>query len=118
MNQGRSLMPYPRFTGHAGQVSSDDRRTTAGDEGDPMNAVYSSMRQHGLVRPVRGRMLGGVVAGLGQRFGISPWPARLLFVLVLMVIPGSQILIYPVLWILMPSETVSPMPATASVPHL
>lgn len=32
------------------------------------------------------------------------WPARLLFGLLLMVIPGSQILIYPVLWILMPSE--------------
>ena len=43
-------------------------------------------------------------AGLGRRFGIDPWPARLLFVLLLMVIPGSQILIYPILWILMPSE--------------
>jgi phage shock protein C len=49
-------------------------------------------------------LLGGVVAGLGRRFGIRPWPARLLFVLLLMVIPGSQILIYPILWILMPSE--------------
>jgi phage shock protein C len=27
-----------------------------------------------------------------------------------MVIPGSQILIYPVLWILMPSERVEPSP--------
>ena len=43
-------------------------------------------------------------AGLGRRFGIAPWPARILFVLLLMVIPGSQILIYPILWILMPSE--------------
>jgi phage shock protein PspC (stress-responsive transcriptional regulator) len=111
-------MPLVRFVGHAEQVSSDDRPASAGDEGDPMNAVYSSMRQHGLVRPVQGRMLGGVVAGLGQRFGIGPWPARLLFVLVLMIIPGSQILIYPVLWILMPSEAVSPMPATASVPRM
>jgi len=45
-----------------------------------------------------------VCAGLGRRFGINPWPARLLFVLVLLVIPGSQLLIYPLLWILMPSE--------------
>jgi hypothetical protein len=29
-----------------------------------MDTVYSSMRQHGLVRPLEGRMLGGVVAGL------------------------------------------------------
>jgi phage shock protein PspC (stress-responsive transcriptional regulator) len=45
-----------------------------------------------------------VCAGLGQRFGITPWTARILFVLLLMIIPGSQILIYPLLWILMPSE--------------
>ena len=62
------------------------------------------LRPAGLVRPREGRVLGGVCAGLGRRFGIAPWPARILFVLLLMVIPGSQILIYPILWILMPSE--------------
>lgn len=70
-----------------------------------METVYGSMRQYGLVRPTQGRVLAGVVAGLGQRFGIDPWPARLLFVLILLAIPGSQILIYPILWILMPAET-------------
>ena len=69
-----------------------------------MNSIHSTFRNQGLVRPQQGRVLGGVVAGLGRRFGIDPWPARLLFVLILMVIPGSQILIYPILWILMPSE--------------
>jgi phage shock protein PspC (stress-responsive transcriptional regulator) len=44
------------------------------------------------------------VAGVGRRFGLEPWPARLLFVLVLLVLPGSQLLVYPVLWILMPNE--------------
>jgi phage shock protein PspC (stress-responsive transcriptional regulator) len=73
-------------------------------KGDSMNTVHVSMRQHGLVRPLQGRVLGGVVSGLGQRFGIDPWPARLLFALVLLAIPGSQLLIYPVLWILMPSQ--------------
>lgn len=67
-------------------------------------SVHESMSNHGLVRPVHGRVLGGVCAGLGRRFGIRPWPARLLFVLVLMLIPGSQLIAYPVLWILMPSE--------------
>jgi phage shock protein PspC (stress-responsive transcriptional regulator) len=75
-----------------------------------METVYGSMRRHGLLRPLQGRVLGGVVAGLGRRFGIDPWPARLLFALILLAIPGSQILIYPVLWILMPSET-APVPA-------
>ena len=69
-----------------------------------MNDVHHSFARQGLVRPREERVLGGVCAGLGRRFGIAPWPARLLFVLLLMVIPGSQILIYPVLWILMPSE--------------
>ncbi|WP_432984202.1 PspC domain-containing protein [Dactylosporangium sp. CA-233914] len=80
-----------------------------------METVYGSMRQHGLVRPTQGRLLGGVVAGLGQRFGIDPWPARLLFILILLAIPGSQILIYPILWLLMPSEE-STTPATPATP--
>jgi phage shock protein C len=69
-----------------------------------MNDIHRSMARQGLVRPRGGRVLGGVCAGLGQRFGMSPWVTRILFVLVLMVIPGSQLLVYPVLWILMPSE--------------
>jgi phage shock protein PspC (stress-responsive transcriptional regulator) len=69
-----------------------------------MNDIHQSLAQQGLVRPQEGRVLGGVCAGLGRRFGIAPWTARILFLLLLMVIPGSQILIYPILWILMPSE--------------
>jgi phage shock protein PspC (stress-responsive transcriptional regulator) len=69
-----------------------------------MNDVHQSLARNGLVRPRQGRVLGGVCAGLGRRFGLTPWTARILFVLLLMVVPGSQILIYPVLWILMPSE--------------
>jgi phage shock protein C len=71
-----------------------------------MNDIQQRFAQQGLVRPAGTRVLGGVCAGLGRRFGIGPWTARLLFVLLLMVLPGSQILIYPVLWILMPSEQV------------
>lgn len=69
-----------------------------------MNDIQQRFAQQGLVRPVEGRVLAGVCAGLGRRFGLTPWVARLLFVLVLMVIPGSQLLVYPILWILMPSE--------------
>jgi phage shock protein C len=69
-----------------------------------MESVHTTFRAQGLVRPREHRVLAGVCAGLGRRFGIDPWPARLLFVLVLLLIPGSQILLYPVLWILMPTE--------------
>lgn len=69
-----------------------------------MNDIHHSFASNGLVRPSQERVLGGVCAGLGRRFGIAPWTARLLFVLLLMVVPGSQILVYPVLWVLMPSQ--------------
>ncbi len=81
-----------------------------------MNAVHDTMARQGLVRPRDGRMLGGVCAGLGRRFGLDPWIARLLFVLILFVIPGSQILVYPVLWILMPSEATVYNPQTPPAP--
>lgn len=57
--------------------------------------------EHRVRCAARGQHRGDLV----HRFGIDPWPARLLFALILLVIPGSQILIYPILWILMPSET-------------
>ena len=69
-----------------------------------MNDIHKSFAHQGLVRPQEGRVLGGVLAGLGRRFGLTPWTARLLFVVLLMVVPGSQILVYPLLWILMPAE--------------
>jgi phage shock protein PspC (stress-responsive transcriptional regulator) len=75
-----------------------------------MDSIHDSFRRQGLVRPRQGRVLGGVCAGLGRRVGIEPWLARLLFVVILFVIPGSQILIYPILWVLMPSEPDSPYP--------
>jgi phage shock protein C len=93
--RGRRILESPEITG------DDEGRKT-------METVHGSMRSRGLVRPRDGRVLGGVCAGLGRRFGLDPWTARLLFVLILLVIPGSQILIYPILWILMPSEEVTP----------
>jgi len=56
-----------------------------------------------LVRPTRGRVLGGVCAGLARRFGLSPTLVRVLFV-VSIVLPGPQFLLYLVLWLVLPSE--------------
>jgi phage shock protein C len=82
-----------------------------------VNEIHARFADQGLVRPRDGRVLGGVVAGLGRRFGIDPWPARLLFVLILLIVPGSQILIYPLLWLLMPSEGTAPaMPPAPPMP--
>ncbi|SBT51189.1 PspC domain-containing protein [Micromonospora auratinigra] len=56
-----------------------------------------------LVRPREGRMFAGVCAGLAQRFGMSAGMIRLLFLLSLL-LPGTQVIVYLVLWILMPNE--------------
>jgi phage shock protein C len=69
-----------------------------------MNSVQRAFADQGLVRPQSGRVLGGVCAGLAHRFGLDPWLARLIFVVLLMLLPGSQILVYPILWFLMPSQ--------------
>lgn len=68
-----------------------------------MDDVRDSLSPTGLVRS-SDRVLGGVCAGLGRRLGLAPWPARWLFLLVLLLVPGSQLLVYPVLWVLMPDE--------------
>jgi phage shock protein PspC (stress-responsive transcriptional regulator) len=56
-----------------------------------------------LVRPKEGRMIAGVAAGLADRFGMERGVMRLLFVLSL-ILPGPQILIYIVLWVIVPEE--------------
>ncbi|MGH8795317.1 MAG: PspC domain-containing protein [Stackebrandtia sp.] len=56
-----------------------------------------------LYRPREGRMLAGVCAGLGRRFGVSATTVRVI-TLASLLLPGSQVIIYAVLWILMPNE--------------
>ena len=54
-----------------------------------MNDIRATFAQQGLVRSSDSAILGGVCAGLGRRLGLTPWVARLLFVLLLVVVPGS-----------------------------
>jgi phage shock protein PspC (stress-responsive transcriptional regulator) len=57
----------------------------------------------GLARPRRGRVFAGVCAALARRFDASPWLVRALFV-ISCVLPGPQILLYAVLWLVIPNE--------------
>jgi phage shock protein C len=81
-----------------------------------MNDIRQSFARHGYIRSRDDRVLGGVCAGLGRRFGLTPWTARIVFVLLLLVVPGSQILVYPLLWILMPSEESAGVPVQRTAP--
>jgi phage shock protein PspC (stress-responsive transcriptional regulator) len=56
-----------------------------------------------LTRPRGDRWIAGVCSGLARRFGWSTGMVRLLFLLSCL-LPGPQVLIYIVLWIIMPSE--------------
>ena len=69
-----------------------------------MEKIRDAFRNEGLVRTKDGRLLAGVCSGLGRKLGLDPWPTRLLFLLVVLLLPGSSILLYPILWILMPAE--------------
>jgi len=56
-----------------------------------------------LYRPRDDRMVAGVCSGIARRFNIDPAIVRILFVASLF-LPGPQILIYLVAWLLMPDE--------------
>ncbi len=56
-----------------------------------------------LTRPRNGRVIAGVCAAIANRFGISPFLVRVIF-LVSLLLPGPQILIYLAGWILIPDE--------------
>lgn len=56
-----------------------------------------------LVRPVNGRMIAGVCAAVGGRFGIDPTLTRVLWVL-LTLCGAAGIIAYLVCWLVIPSE--------------
>lgn len=57
----------------------------------------------GLYRARKGRLLGGVCAGLARRFGVPVWILRLVFVLGNF-LPGPGLLVYLGLWLALPLE--------------
>jgi phage shock protein C len=68
------------------------------------------METHRLYRSKTDSMIGGVCGGLGAYFGIDPTLVRLIFVL-MAVFGGGGVLIYLILWIVIPLE--GRVPATS-----
>lgn len=56
-----------------------------------------------LLRPRHGRVLAGVCAGFGLRYGWDPIVVRLLLVLALLLGVGTPVLVYLIAWIVMPN---------------
>lgn len=57
-----------------------------------------------MYRPRNNRVVAGVCSGIGRRFGIDPTIVRIAFV-ASMFLPGPQILLYIVGWVLIPEES-------------
>jgi phage shock protein PspC (stress-responsive transcriptional regulator) len=57
--------------------------------------------EQGLSRPTDGRVIGGVSAAFGRRFGVNPFVARAITIAAAI---GFTPLAYVALWVLMPSE--------------
>ncbi|MFT3661654.1 MAG: PspC domain-containing protein [Gordonia sp. (in: high G+C Gram-positive bacteria)] len=56
-----------------------------------------------LTRSRNDKMLGGVCGGLAEYFGVDPTWVRIAFV-VSVVFPGPQLLIYLLLWLVIPQD--------------
>lgn len=62
-----------------------------------------------LARDSRNKVIGGVCAGVARRLGADPWLVRLLFI-VSLALPGPGILVYLVLWAVLPLDRDLPRP--------
>lgn len=68
------------------------------------NARNSSSAYSPICRSETNKIIGGVCGGLGEYFNIDPNIIRLIFIL-LTVFGGSGIIIYVILWIILPRQS-------------
>lgn len=55
-----------------------------------------------MYRSRRYRIIAGVCGGLAERFGMPPTLVRLLFLLSF-ILPGTQVVIYLIMWVIFPN---------------
>lgn len=67
------------------------------------------MQNKRLTRSVSNKMIGGVCSGLAEYFSIDPTIVRLIFA-GLVILYGQGLLLYLILWIVMPEEKASTPP--------
>ncbi|MDI6898597.1 MAG: PspC domain-containing protein [Methanolinea sp.] len=69
-----------------------------------------------LERPRKGRLLGGVCAGIGTYFDLDPVLVRILWVALTVASVGIGVIVYIAAWILMPEEEEEKTPAVSATP--
>lgn len=85
--------------------SAPKKKTKPKIDGERVKEEFkgTNERSRKLVRSKRDKMIGGVAGGIAEYFEIDPIIIRLLFVLIGFSI-GSGVLIYIILWIIIPEE--------------
>ncbi|WP_321506243.1 PspC domain-containing protein [uncultured Methanoregula sp.] len=61
-----------------------------------------------LTRPVTGRMLAGVCAGIGEHLDVDPTVVRLVWAALTILSLGTGVLVYIIAWILIPEVPQDP----------
>ena len=74
-------------------------------EGEKPKTRMSRPRERKLYRDPDDRVLGGVCSGLGAYFNIDPVIIRLIFVLLIFLGAGSSLIVYLILWIVVPKAS-------------
>lgn len=77
------------------------------------SALESSVLQREWYRSRQGKKVAGICAGLAKEFGIAATPVRLAFVLLTLIAGGAGIILYVILWVVMPYRE----PAHATLEH-
>ncbi len=70
-----------------------------------MKGIHSALARQGLTRSSNDRIIAGVCSGLATKLGIDAWAMRAIVIATMLLLPGSQIILYPLAWILMPEDT-------------
>ncbi|MDQ4082357.1 MAG: PspC domain-containing protein [Actinomycetota bacterium] len=82
---------------------TSDPRTEVDPSESSLAGARAWFAKRGLTRPRRGKWVAGVAAGFSRRYGWNPLVVRLL-IIASIVLPGSQVVVYVVLWVLMPRD--------------
>ncbi|MFA4875805.1 MAG: PspC domain-containing protein [Methanoregula sp.] len=61
-----------------------------------------------LTRPVNGRILAGVCAGIGEHLDVDPTVVRLIWAALTILSLGTGILVYIIAWVLIPEAPKDP----------
>jgi phage shock protein C len=69
-----------------------------------------------LVRPIIGRKVGGVCAGIANYLNTEITLVRVIAVLAMLVPPFPAVLVYLICWIVIPSQEYAPMAAPQTPP--